>query len=162
GLIIVAMNGAALLNLGAIGTAQVQEVKSKAAAASALYARMALARVENSFRGYLLSSDAFYLGRIDKHQGALMEQLETLRQIHAGDSERLALVDNAVTALNRYRQEVIEVGKTYASDPMTINRAVQMVGPNGVADSLMEPIENAIDAIIQAESEANAVFTERT
>ena len=162
GTIIVAMNGAALWNLHAIDDAQVHEARSKAAAAAAIYSRLSLARVENSYRGYLLSGDDYYVGRIDKHQGTLTSHLDTLRTLHAGDSEMLGMIDTAATALGRYRQDVIEVGKKLAADPLTLNKAVLMVGPDGPADKLMSPIEDAIDAIIEVETKANAAYTAET
>ena len=162
GAIIVAMNGAALWNLTAIGTAQVHEERSKAAAAAAIYSRLALARVENSYRGFLLSGDDYYVGRIDKHQGALTSYLDKLRELHVGDAQLLGMIDTASQALSRYRQEVIEVGKKLAADPLTLNKAVLMIGPDGVADGLMAPIEDTIDAIIEAETKANAVYTAET
>ena len=154
--IIIAMNGAALWNLSNIGNSQVLQEESKAAASSALYARLALARVENSYRGYLLSGDNYYVERIDKHQGALTTHLEKLRALHGQDAEMLGMVDKAMQAMTRYRQEVIEVGKKLAADPLTLHQAVQMVRPDGVADGLMDPIEEAIDAIIETEAKDDA------
>jgi len=125
--IINAMNGAALWNLSNIGSSQVLQEESKAAASAALYARLALARVENSYRGYLLSGDNYYVERIDKHQGTLTAQLDKLRALHPDDANMLGMVDKAMQAMTRYRQEVIEVGKKLAADPLTLNQAVQMV-----------------------------------
>ncbi len=156
GAIIIAMNGAALWNLSSIGNSQVLQEESRAAASAALSARLALARVENSYRGYLLSGDSYYVERIDKHQGALTSHLDKLRALHEDDAEMLGMVDKAMQAMTRYRQEVIEVGKKLAADPLTLNQAVQMVRPDGVADGLMDPIEQAIDAIIETEAKDNA------
>lgn len=156
GAIILAMNGAALLNLSNIERSQVLQEESRAAATSALSARLALARVENSYRGYLLSGDNYYLERIDKHQGTLASHLDKLRALHEHDAAMLGMVDNAIQAMTRYRQEVIEVGKKLAADPLTHNQAVRMVGPDGVADHLMDPIEEAIDAIIDTEAKDDA------
>ncbi|RST87567.1 HAMP domain-containing protein [Aquibium carbonis] len=154
--IIVAMSSAALWNLANIERDNIIAEASKARAATAMNARQSLARVENSWRGYLLSSDSYYIGRVDRHEGALRERLAELRQMESDRPEQLAAVQQIVSGLDRYRAQVIEAGKLLAADPMRRQEAIRMVSPNGLADDLIDPIEAGIDAIIEAEIKTNA------
>jgi methyl-accepting chemotaxis protein len=160
GAIIVAMNGAALWHLADIRHAQVEQEKSKAAAGAALYARLALARVENSYRGFLLSGDEYYVERIDKHQGTLSTQLNLLRELSASEPKALGMVESAEGGLMAYRQQVIDAGKKLAADPLTHAQAVAMVGPDGSADALISAVEDEIDALIEYETVANRGFAD--
>jgi methyl-accepting chemotaxis protein len=153
---IVAMSGSALWSLAAIERAERAAEESKKAADTALLARMALARVENSYRGWLLSSDPYYTGRIDKHEGKLKTELGNLRSIEQGRDEIVALVDTAEKAFAKYHDEVIVAGQKLAADPATRDAAIKMVGPDGSADALITPIEDSLDAIIERETAGNA------
>ncbi|BCH29614.1 chemoreceptor McpA [Mesorhizobium sp. L-8-10] len=150
-----AMSGAALWNMSTISQAQHAAEESKATAGTALLARMALARVENSYRGLLLSGDAYYVSRIEKHGNTLKKELAALRTLRADDAEILALADKAEQALAIYQKDVIAAGQKLAADPMTRDQAVRMVGPDGPADALIAPIEDALDSVIELGTTAN-------
>ncbi|MVA98199.1 HAMP domain-containing protein [Nitratireductor sp. CAU 1489] len=154
--IIVAMSGAALWNLSAIERADAAAERSKSAAGAAMNARMALARVENSYRGYLLSMDKYYLERVDSHEANLRGQLAGLRALKQASPELVARIDAIAADVGTYRAQVIEAGKKLAADPIFRFKAIEMVGPTGTADGLIEPIENGIDAFIAEEVETNA------
>jgi methyl-accepting chemotaxis protein len=157
---IVAMSGAALWNMSAISQAQVAAEHSKKSAAAALYARMALARVENSYRGWLLSSDPYYIERIGKHSGTLKTQLASLRSLSSGEVGTLGLIDKAEKGMVAYTAQVIEAGSKLAADPATRDQAIAMVGPDGLADTLIAPIEDSLDAVIASKSAANSTLVE--
>ena len=155
-LIIVAMSSAALWNLANIERDNNIAEASKARAATAMNARQSLARVENSWRGYLLSGNDYYIGRVDKHEGSLRDRLAELKLIESGDPAKVATVDQIVAGLDRYRAQIIEAGKPLMADPVRRSEAIRMVSPNGLADDLIDPIETGIDAIIEAEIKTNA------
>ncbi|MGO4841996.1 hypothetical protein AB4144_58015, partial [Rhizobiaceae sp. 2RAB30] len=75
---IVAMSTAALWNLSQIKQAQTADRASEQVWAAAMAARMSVARAENSYRGWLLSNDPYYLDRIEKHEGLLKARLAEL------------------------------------------------------------------------------------
>jgi methyl-accepting chemotaxis protein len=155
-LIIVAMSSAALWNLARIDGANEEAEATKGRAAIAMNARLSLARVENSWRGFLLSNDNYYIGRVDKHEGALRDRMNELKQIEAHKPARVAEIDAVLAGIARYRAEVVEAGKPLAADPMRRAEAIRMVGPDGLADELITPIEDGIDALIAEEIEANS------
>jgi methyl-accepting chemotaxis protein len=157
--IIVAMSGSVFWNLSTIDRAARAADETKNSAGAALLARMALARVENSYRGWLLSDDKYYIERIDKHEGTLKAKLAELRQLEQDDVEVTALIDKAEKGLGAYREGVIDAGRKLAADPTTRQQAIDMVGPNGSADALIAPIEDALDAVIELETEANRALT---
>ena len=155
-LIIVAMSTATLWNLARIEGANGEAEASKSRAATAMNARLSLARVENSWRGYLLSNDNYYTERVEKHEGALRDRLNELRQLEADRPAQLAAIDQIAAGFDRYRAEIIDAGRKLVADPIFRFKATAMVGPDGLADDLIAPIEDGIDAIIAAEIKANA------
>jgi methyl-accepting chemotaxis protein len=110
-LIIVAMSTATLWNLARIEGANGEAEASKSRAATAMNARLSLARVENSWRGYLLSNDDYYTERVEKHEGALRDRLSELRQLEADRPAQLAAIDQIAAGFDRYRAEIIDAGR---------------------------------------------------
>jgi methyl-accepting chemotaxis protein len=147
---ILVMSGAALWNLTGIGAAQHATDRSDKISLTALQARLAISRAENSFRGWLLSGNDYYLGRIDKHEGALKGRLAELRELQT-DATATELIDQAEKAVDIWRKSVVEEGKKLASDPLTRPYAIAMVGPDGTADKFIAPVEEALDSLIQNE-----------
>lgn len=152
---IVVMSGAALWNLTKIGDAQRAAERVDQVTATALRARAALTRAENSFRGWLLSSNDYYLGRIDKHEGTLRDNLKELRKLEEGNDAAIELVAMAEKAVTTWRKDVVEEGTRLAADPLTRAYALVMVGPDGTADKLIAPIEDALETLI-ADEEAKS------
>ena len=98
---------AAIAVMGVVLFAHTQTVKrAEAAGARALetlqaaeIARFALAREENSLRGYMLTGEAYYLRRIETvHRPSYVEQAERLNELAANDpqlAERVAAMGAA-------------------------------------------------------------------
>jgi methyl-accepting chemotaxis protein len=156
---IVVMSAATLRNLSTIDDAQVAAEQSENVAITARVARMSLARAENSYRGWLLSNDPYYLGRIDKHEATLKASLAELRQLEEANPVSLDLIDKAEKGLSAWHEGVIETGKKLAADPLTRDQAVKMVGPDGSADKLVSPIEDALEALIENENVSGEELT---
>ncbi|MGI6856382.1 methyl-accepting chemotaxis protein [Mesorhizobium sp. 1B3] len=156
---IVVMSGAALWNLTRIGDAQRDAEKSERVTLVALQARMAITRVENSFRGWLLSNNDYYLGRIDKHEGTLRQSLAELKELEADNPTAVELIDQAEKAATIWRKDVVEEGKKLASDPLTKPYALAMVAPDGTADRLIAPIEDALESLIADEAKKSQALT---
>src|SRR6185295_15580754 len=115
-------------------------------------AKFYLARQENSYRGFLLSQDPYYVGRIEKHRGNFKKRIAAGAALAAGDSAKLAQFKAVETAADNWLTQVVEAGKVLAADPATRAQAVAMVGPDGLADSLMGPAEDGIAALYDSES----------
>ena len=158
--IIIAMSGVTLWNIQQIERADVAAEHSKAAAGAALNSRMSLARLENSWRGYLLTADEYYLGRVAAHETNLRAGIDQLRAMKQDSPQALARLDGVVASLETYRAQVIEAGKKLVADPESRHRAVQMVGQGGLADRLMAPIEDGLDAEIEEDIQLNTAASD--
>ncbi len=150
-LTILAMGGAVLLALNSIEKLRVSNNASNAAIQTITAAQFALARQENSYRGYLISADGYYLERLSKHRESFQTSLDSMAAQHSDDAGTLALIDKARKGADAWYANVVEVGRKLAADPATRQQAVEMVGPSGSADTYIAPVEEAIEAMIDAE-----------
>ena len=110
-------------------------------------AEFRLARQENSYRGFLLTNNEYYLERLKSHRAAFDGYLAELRASQAGHENEAAIVagiDNLTAKMNAWQREIVEEGTRLAADPINRFKAVEMVGQNGKADTLMEPVEDAL------------------
>jgi methyl-accepting chemotaxis protein len=113
-----------------------------------------LTRQENSLRGFLLSGDEYYVKRLEEaHKPKFLAALDKLRGLAKGDEADLARIAAVDAAYAEYRKQAIEPGESLGRDPATRAQAVELVKHDGVADKAVEPVENAIQAIVD-DSEA--------
>jgi methyl-accepting chemotaxis protein len=127
-------------------------------------ARFRLTRQENSLRGYLLSNDPYYVGRLKSHRGKFFDAVTKLKRLAGSDPQALARIAVIETAYGRYDVVAIEPALKLAADPVTRPQAVALVRNDGVADRAVQPVEDAIQAvddadqaILAAEAKAQAV-----
>lgn len=146
---IVLMSAAIYWNLEATRLSQTQRVTAEEILAEVRGAEFRLSRQENSYRGFLLTNDQFYLDLLEKHRGLFDRHLERLRTIAADDGELMREVDAAGVQMDAWWTNIVEQGRTFAADPSYRFRAVEMVGRTGIADSFMEKIEAAIAVITE-------------
>jgi methyl-accepting chemotaxis protein len=111
-------------------------------------AEFSLARQENSFRGYLVSGDPYYIERANTHRASYKAKLAELRQ--SDDGSLGADIDTAERAGDAWFEQVVVGGQALYRDPATRGQAAALVGRSGDADKLMEPIEGAIDRMKEA------------
>ncbi len=110
-----------------------------------------LARQENSYRGFLISGDPYYLERAASHRADFKAGLDSLRQ--GADDEMRARIDEVEAASDAWFENVVDAGALLATNPETRGEAIAMVGRQGSADGYMEAVENGIDAITAVEME---------
>ncbi|MEO4000937.1 methyl-accepting chemotaxis protein [Mesorhizobium sp. CAU 1732] len=144
---IIAMSAAIYWNLSATRAAEQQRVSVDRILEEANGAEFRLSRQENSYRGFLLTNDAYYIERLERHRDAFDAHLATIRDLANGDAELVAAVDAAAAAKSAWWTNVVEAGQKFAADPIHRFKAVDMVGRNGSADDYMEGIESAIDTV---------------
>ncbi len=123
-------------------------------------AKFKLARQENSFRGYLISKDPYYVGRASTHRRAFKDALETLRGAAGGDAARLASLDATEAAADVWFVQVVERGVELASRPDGSAELLNMVGPDGPADEMMGKVEGELEAIEKAEKAKVSALTQ--
>ncbi|MFN3521768.1 MAG: methyl-accepting chemotaxis protein [Phenylobacterium sp.] len=154
-LTIAAMGAVTLMNLRALDEARAATAQSRDSMVALTEAKFFLARQENSFRGYLLSIDPYYIDRANKHRANFKARLKTLRDVN-GDPVVDAKATEAEAAADKWFATIVEDGARLASDPATHAQAVALVGPDGVADELIAPAEDAMDAIVEIETKRSA------
>ncbi|TKT83018.1 CHASE3 domain-containing protein, partial [Aquamicrobium sp. LC103] len=145
---IVAMCAVIFWNLTLTTNAQRDREAATQAFAAAKEAQYRLSRQENSLRGFLLTGDVYYVERLESHRADFDRQLDILQALKSDDTRIVVGIDSARSAINAWWTDVVEEGKRLAADPITRFRAVEMSGRNGIADTFMEQIENALDGII--------------
>ncbi|MBW8814077.1 MAG: methyl-accepting chemotaxis protein [Caulobacterales bacterium] len=141
------MGASTFSSLKSLEAAREETLKAQQLVAAVEQAKFFLARQENSYRGFLLSGNPYYEGRIEKHRGNFKKRLATGEALLANDPDQAALLQAAETAADRWHQEVVEAGKALAKDPGTHQQAVDMVAPDGLADNLMSAVEDKIGAV---------------
>ena len=153
-LVIAATGAATFYNLSQLTAARYEVTRSQDAIAAATQASFLLARQENSYRGYLVSLDPFYLERAAAHRANFHKALDTLKPLIADKPEMVQQLDSARAAGDKWYTDIVEVGSALAGNPLTYQDATDMIGNDGIADQLMANIETPIDAISAAEAEA--------
>ena len=147
---------AAIVVMGSVLFAHMQAVKrAEAGGARALetlqaaeIARFALAREENSLRGYMLTGEAYYLRRIETlHRPSYVEQAGRLAELAADDPQLAERVAALNAAHARWQAEAMEPAVALAADPARMPAAAALVGEAGLADRLIAPAEDALDAM---------------
>jgi methyl-accepting chemotaxis protein len=108
-------------------------------------AELRLTRQENSFRGYLLSRDPYYIERLTAHGENFDQAIADLRD--GASPDMIPHLDKIETAMGQWRQEVAVKGLALARNPATYAEAVAMVGRDGSADAYMSGVEEGVDAL---------------
>lgn len=145
---IVAVGAVLFLNLMALERADADMARTNRALHAVEDARFALARQENSLRGFLLSNDDFYVDRITHlHRPLFATRVTELERLSAGDAEAAARVDHLREAYDVWRRDGADAALGLAADPATRAQAIAMIGENSGADLLMSRTEDALEAV---------------
>ncbi len=107
--------------------------------------RFYLARQENSFRGWMISHDPYYLERLDSHRQKMLDMVENIRNDEAPQNVLAALVQFE-SAAAAWRKEAVDAAKALAEANDNAG-AVALIAPDGKADQLMGAAEEALDAL---------------
>ncbi|MGE0740991.1 MAG: methyl-accepting chemotaxis protein [Hyphomonadaceae bacterium] len=149
--VIAAAGAATLINVGIMNHARAESRLSNDTLAAIADAQIRLARQENSVRGWIISHDPNYLERVETHRGKIKDALNNVRAMAEGEADQLALVDTVEAAADTWYDGVVPVAARLARDAATRGQAGALVGNNGVADQLIAPAEDGIDALIELE-----------
>ncbi|MGQ3017549.1 methyl-accepting chemotaxis protein [Phenylobacterium sp.] len=160
-MVIMATGGITFYNLGQLTAARGQLTDSKLALDTLGRAEFFLARQENSFRGFLISLDPYYLERAKSHQDNFKKTMSEVRTLVAGHPESVVQIDAAVKAADEWYAQVVDGGSALAMNPLTYSDAATMVGQSGLADELMTKVEGPMEAVLKVETADVAAATER-
>ncbi|MFE9082740.1 methyl-accepting chemotaxis protein [Brevundimonas sp. NPDC007353] len=156
-LAIVAMGVTVFAQVNALEKARMDRVRASAVQREAETAKFYLARQESSYRGFLLSSDGFYLERLSAHRENFNKSLDRIAQLDRSSEEE---VRAARVAADDWAKNVVEAGRVLSADPATRAQAVAMVGREGVADKYISPAEDALEILVDEKSQQSRVFGE--
>jgi methyl-accepting chemotaxis protein len=118
-----------------------------------LEAEFRMARQENSYRGYLLSAEAYYVARLETHRAAFRKALDEARLEMR--PEHHATIDQALQAAEGWHRNVALAGQALVAEGR-VAEAEQLVSLIGVSDRYIEPVEGAINSLM----DVNAVALE--
>ncbi|MFC5390767.1 methyl-accepting chemotaxis protein [Brevundimonas bullata] len=152
---IAVMGVTVFVQVNAMETARMDRARASAVQREAETAQFYLARQESSYRGFLLSRDAYYLERLTAHRENFNKSLDRIAQLDStsGDEVRAARV-----AADEWAKNVVEAGRALAANPATYAEAVAMVGREGSADKYISPAEDALGSLIAEKTEQGRVF----
>ncbi len=145
---IVVMGLALFLNMQAVKRSEAAGVRALAVLQAAEGARFALAREENSLRGYMLTGETYYLRRIETlHRPGYMEAAGRLEALARSDPALAERFSEVARSHARWEAEAMTPAIGLAADPARRIEAAALVGEAGLADRLIAPAEDALDAI---------------
>ena len=139
------MGAVLFVNLQALKNSDVLRSTANQMVRDTSAAEFSMSRQENSFRGYLVSSDPFYIERIDTHRVAFKTKLDALRA--TGSPQADTLIDAAEKSADNWFDTIVVKGLALAGDPATKAQADILVNHDGEADRLMGPVESALDGL---------------
>lgn len=154
-LAIVGMGATIFLSTQQTKAANAQMQNSDAIVRAVKEAQFYMSRQENSFRGWVISTDDYYLGRIDKHRDNFQKRVETLRGLMPGD-DNAAMLDRMQAAATAWYDGVVKPGARLSRSPETRGQVIAMIGNDGLADKLIEPTETVIDTILEQQEARRA------
>ncbi|MBP0618220.1 methyl-accepting chemotaxis protein [Jiella mangrovi] len=125
----------------------------------AVSARFALARQENSLRGFMITRDPYFAKRVKEHHQSFETALAALRD-HAGPgSEFAAKYDSLKQAMADWQSKIADPVIANGGSDATYPAALKIFN-SGDADKFIEPIENGIDAALAKGREDMAASSE--
>ncbi len=123
-------------------------------------AKLYMARQENSFRGFVISRDPYYLERLASHHDTYLKEMAGAREGYVGDAIALAKIESAETGAAAWYRMIETAGRRVAAGG-DISAAAALVGKNGPADAAMTPVEDAVDSLVDTAVAARALTSEK-
>jgi methyl-accepting chemotaxis protein len=147
---------AVLLAIGAAGALAVIELDGVSANSRTLEAlherdlkahqlRFYLARQENSFRGWLLSRDPYYLERLAAHSENMLKMVGEIRESNTNNviDEKLTEIEKTSAA---WHKDAVGAAKALV-EAGQLDAAIALIAPDAIADQLMGKTEDAVTAL---------------
>jgi methyl-accepting chemotaxis protein len=139
------MGAVVFFQIMALDGAQQERSKANAMTRNVQAAEFYLARQENSFRGFLLSGDDYYIERATAHRASFKARLAEIHETAAPDIQ--ASLDAVTRTSDAWFEHVVLGGRDLYRNPETRARVIAMVGRDGSADKIMEPVETAMEGV---------------
>ena len=113
----------------------------------AVTARFALARQENSLRGFMITRDVYFATRVKEHYETFGKALEELREEAGQQSSFATQFASIQTAMAAWQSQIADPVIANARNELTYPQALAIFN-SGKADEFIEPIEKALDATL--------------
>ncbi|WP_369695436.1 CHASE3 domain-containing protein, partial [Jiella marina] len=120
---------------------------------AAIDARFSLARQENSLRGFMITRDEYFAGRVKEHLQSFETALEKVMAMSGPDSAFASQFEEVERAMAAWHSEIADPVIANARQDSTYPRALAIFN-SGKADQFIEPIEGTIDALRDRERAA--------
>ncbi len=111
----------------------------------AMTARFALARQENSMRGFMITRDPYFADRVGTHLETFNTAVEELGAMISG-SDAQARIAATHDGIVTWHQEIVQPILQLAASDVTYPEARSLM-VSGRADELIAPVEDALDGI---------------
>ncbi len=157
-LITAIVGGVAVSELRSIDAGRLKLADQTASLGHLRNAKLFMARQENSFRGFVISRDPYYLERLASHRENYLKELAEVREAYAGDTAGLARIQSAETGAAAWYRLVDSAGKSAAASGDS-SAAAALVGRDGAADAAMAPAEDVVDELVDTAVADRAVTT---
>ena len=112
-------------------------------------AKFALARQENSFRGWVISQDPYYVGRAEKHRGTFLDRLNKISELSEGDQASLAQIQTVRGLSKKWYDTIVVGGQKMVADGSGMPAVAALVGNDGLSDRMMGPTEDALEVMVE-------------
>ncbi len=112
-------------------------------------AKFYMSRQENSFRGWLVSHDGYYLERLASHRDKFVKSLDVAAGVVAQDAAATAKIETVRNAAAGW-YSLVDGGAKRVAAGGDLAVADALVGRDGPADKAMGPAEDAVDSLIDA------------
>ncbi|WP_245515153.1 methyl-accepting chemotaxis protein [Jiella endophytica] len=114
---------------------------------AAVTARFALARQENSLRGFMITRDPYFAKRVKEHHQSFEAALAKLLADAGPESEFAGQYEPIKKAMTDWQTQIADPVIAKAGNEATYPAALAIFN-SGKADEFIEPIENGIDAAL--------------
>jgi methyl-accepting chemotaxis protein len=142
--------------VGAVGVFELQMVEKHRVAlakdtellAEIREAKFSLARQENSFRGWVISQDPYYIGRAEKHRGTFLERLNKVAELSDGNKADLTQIESVRGLSKKWFDTIVVGGQKMVADGSGVPAVAALVGNDGLSDRMMGPTEDALEVLL--------------
>ncbi|NBB63019.1 hypothetical protein GVN18_27515 [Pseudomonas sp. ODNR1LW] len=142
-----------LANLMGLQAANADLAREERVDAALSDAQFRMARQENSYRGYLLSGEAYYIDRLETHRAAFRTSLDAARAEMPANQE--ATINEALGTAEAWRRDVALTGASRLDERRGLE-ADQVVSEISRSERYLEVVDDAIDRLKDANETALA------
>ncbi|MDO9338285.1 MAG: methyl-accepting chemotaxis protein [Caulobacter sp.] len=112
-------------------------------------AKFVLTRQENSFRGWVITQDPYYIERAEKHRGTFLEHLDAAVAGYADQPSKVAELASLRDLAGKWHDSVVVGGQKLIAQGAGPSSVLALVGRDGPSDKLIGPAEDVLETLIE-------------